>query len=257
MLETRKRISTGSPEYVIRRKDFEKKGFRIREESYGALASESKQKFPVAGVIQAAILMLQPRRRRGQEGDTFKAAGPGKEEKVMSNKMDPVERRRAILSLLQDAEEPMTGNRLAEQFSVTRQVIVQDIALLRAKNHNIIATPRGYLLAEAAQGREQYTLACQHGQEKVEEELRTIVSLGAKVIDVTVDHPLYGELKGMLMLKNQEDVSQFLDTIKGKESSLLCTLTEGVHFHNIEVINESAYRRIKAALQEEGFLLKD
>ena len=55
-------------------------------------------------------------------------------------------RRRAVAQILEEAEGPVSAAALARRFSVSRQIIVGDVALLRAGGADILATPRGYLL---------------------------------------------------------------------------------------------------------------
>ena len=50
--------------------------------------------------------------------------------------------------VLNNSKEPVTGSTLAKDFNVTRQVIVQDMAILRAEGKDIIATPQGYMMAK-------------------------------------------------------------------------------------------------------------
>ena len=56
------------------------------------------------------------------------------------------ERRQAIRELLQNSKQPVSASVLAARFAVSRQIIVGDIALLRAAGADISATPRGYVI---------------------------------------------------------------------------------------------------------------
>jgi uncharacterized protein len=172
--------------------------------------------------------------------------------------MTPQERREEILQALQTGPEPLTGSDLAERFAVSRQVIVQDIALLRARGEAILATPQGYLLVGKLKG-EAYraVLACQHAPEEMEQELSLIVSLGGKVLDVMVEHPIYGELKGMLMISSLKDVSRFMEDVTRHSARPLSALTDGVHLHTVEAPDAEAMEDIKRALHELGCLMPD
>ena len=64
--------------------------------------------------------------------------------------MHAEERRETILKLLRQSAQPVSASTLAAQLSVSRQIIVGDIALLRAGGADILATPRGYCLQNAA-----------------------------------------------------------------------------------------------------------
>lgn len=179
---------------------------------------------------------------------------PGKKGEVIKVK---VERRKELLNFLRGREEPVTGSGLAEKFGVSRQVIVQDIALLRAEGYEILATARGYLIPEAGSSKTvAATIACCHGQEKVKEELMTIVSFGGRILDVIVEHPIYGEMRGMLMIQSPEDVKQFMDNIRQDEANLLCAVTDGVHLHTVEAMNEEVIKRIKEELAAKKLLLE-
>ena len=56
------------------------------------------------------------------------------------------ERRDQIIKRIQESQVPVSGTQLAKEYEVSRQVIVQDIALIRAAGHKIISTNRGYIL---------------------------------------------------------------------------------------------------------------
>ncbi len=159
------------------------------------------------------------------------------------------------MELLHESKEPIIGSKLADKFNVSRQVIVQDVALLRARGENILATSQGYLLPGKEEKTVQATIACQHLEDRVEDELMSIVNQGAKVIDVSVEHPLYGELTGMLMIQNPADVEEFMKNINNSNASLLAALTDGVHLHTIEALNEMVIKRVKKVLKEKGYLL--
>lgn len=172
--------------------------------------------------------------------------------------MKAKKRRKSLIAKLKNESEPITGSKLAEHFNVTRQVIVQDIALLRAKGHAILATSQGYILKDNV-GLKTYskTIACRHGKDNVKEELMIIVKHGAKIKDVKVEHPIYGEISGMLMLQNFKDVDNFLKNTAEYEASLLSSLTDGVHLHTIEAMNEEVLEKIVGELKAKGFLLEE
>ena len=171
--------------------------------------------------------------------------------------MKTEERRENLFKRLKNSKSAIIGSELAEDFGVSRQVIVQDIALLRARGEKIIATSQGYLYPENDKDTIKATIACIHGEDdEVEEELMTIVNYGAKIIDVIVEHPIYGELKGMLMIKNPADVQEFVKNYKKNDASLLSSLTDGVHLHTVEALNEQVIKKIKEELKEKGYLLE-
>ena len=160
------------------------------------------------------------------------------------------EERRKIIARTLTAEEPISATALAGRFSVSRQIIVGDIALLRASGMDIVATPRGYKMGESS-GLLR-AVACVHAAQETELELLAMVDNGCTVIDVVVDHPLYGQITGQLSLSSRYDVSQFVE--KAKDTAPLSSLTHGVHIHNLRCPDEEAYRRVQADLEALGIL---
>ncbi|MBP3484039.1 MAG: HTH domain-containing protein [Oscillospiraceae bacterium] len=166
--------------------------------------------------------------------------------------MDAAERREKIMALLRAGSRPVSAASLASSLSVSRQIIVGDIALLRASGEKITATPRGYVL-EAAAGK-VYTIACIHGLDDTEKELNIMVDNGCTVINVTVEHPIYGQLTGQLRLSSRYDVSQFMEKLRNGEVAPLCQLTGGVHLHALSCPDEDCFERTRTALAEAGLL---
>lgn len=165
------------------------------------------------------------------------------------------DRRHRILGWMHKHPAPISGGDLAEKFDVSRQCVVQDIAILRAGGAEILATPRGYCLpVKSAAHRE--VLACDHPPERTEEELHILVDHGVKVLDVIVEHPIYGELRGSLMIESRADVQDFLQQMRASKASLLSSLTGGTHLHTVEAHREEHIARAKAHLRERNFLLR-
>ena len=168
--------------------------------------------------------------------------------------MDAERRRRAIRTMLEGAEGPVSAAALAREFSVSRQIIVGDVALLRAGGLEVTATPRGYVLPRPAAG-VVHTLACRHGEREMEEELNAIVDQGCTVVDVIVYHPIYGQLTGPLQLSSRYDVSRFI--ARSRHAAPLSLLTNGIHLHTVACPDEAAFRRTRAVLREKGILWED
>ena len=162
-----------------------------------------------------------------------------------------MDRRDRIVEEIRKSGKPLSASALAAMLHVSRQIIVGDVALLRARGICIIATPRGYVLEEQTHPCEK-KIAVMHGREQLQEELYTIVDYGCTVVDVIVEHPLYGELVGQLHLSSRYDVDRFLDSIR--ESEPLSQLTHGVHLHTIRYPDEEAFAKMKEALREKGIL---
>ncbi len=171
--------------------------------------------------------------------------------------MNSGERREKILKLLNKTVKPIKGTVLAEKMGVSRQIIVQDIAILRAKGHDIFATPQGYFIPQIASDNKMVKkIVCKHtGYEEIEDELKTIVDMGGKVLDVIVEHPIYGEIKSSLMVCSRLDVAQFMNSLKETGAEPLSALTEGVHIHSIEVEDEKIFKKIEKALKRKNYLI--
>jgi transcriptional regulator of NAD metabolism len=169
---------------------------------------------------------------------------------------EAAERRRRIVERMRALGGPVRGGELAKHFRVSRQCLVQDVAILRAGGEEIVATPRGYRLPLAAPHAHRAILACEHPPERTKEELQTLVDHGVKVLDVIVEHPVYGELRGSLMIESRTDVDDFLEQVRASQAELLSSLTHGVHLHTVEAARPESISRAKAALRARGILLK-
>lgn len=164
-------------------------------------------------------------------------------------------RKEKIIEEIKKSDKPVSASTLAKKLGVSRQIIVGDVALIRASGTNIIATPRGYIL-DSKQQNQTYTIAVNHSQEQMADELYTIVDLGGCAIDVIVDHPVYGQLTGKLHLSSRYDVDQFIKKVNNNQAKPLSQLTDGLHLHTIQCPNEDTYQRIVSALDEKGYLFK-
>ncbi|WP_025745731.1 transcription repressor NadR [Kallotenue papyrolyticum] len=166
------------------------------------------------------------------------------------------ERRQALSELLSTASDPLTGSELAARFGVSRQVIVQDIAVLRASGLPIQASPRGYWLAQPGPALERMVVAVRHTPEQTEDELLALVDAGVEVEDVIVAHPLYGELRGALHLASRADVAQFMAQLRASQAHLLSELTDGLHLHTLAARRRSALERAREVLRAKGYLVE-
>ena len=168
--------------------------------------------------------------------------------------MDGEQRRQAILSLLTGQEKPISGTYLAQTYHVSRQVIVQDVALLRAKGYAILATARGYILNEEDSVMYQRVILVKHTENETEDELNIIVDNGGRVRNVIILHPVYGELVGDLMLKTRRDVREFVHKMNETKSNQLLKLTDGTHMHTIEASSTSELDIIEEELISKGYI---
>jgi len=164
-------------------------------------------------------------------------------------------RRESILEILHTAQQPISAGTLAARFSVSRQIIVGDIALLRAGGAKISATPQGYVILKKENGVLRQ-IACQHSGEQMEAELNAIVDQGCTVVDVIVEHPIYGQLTGPLQLTSRYDVGRFLERCARSEARPLSDLTGGIHLHTLSCPDDAAFARVEGVLRQLGVLLE-
>lgn len=162
------------------------------------------------------------------------------------------ERRKKILEMMRGAPSPLSGGAIGRETGVSRQVVVQDIALLRTEGYPIMATARGYLLNEPRQAVRLFKVCHTDGQ--TEEELTTIVDLGGCVADVMVNHRVYGKMSAPLNIKNRRDVQVFMNHLKTGKSTPLMNVTSGYHFHHVSAEQDEILDEIEAALREKHFL---
>lgn len=170
--------------------------------------------------------------------------------------MDGTKRRKLISEMLETGCEPVSGSSLAKKFGVSRQVIVQDIALLRATDKNILSTNKGYMLFGKAQPhRYSRVISVKHTDEQMRGELYAIVDGGARVRDVIVEHDVYGQIAVDLMINSRRDVDEFLQKISASHARPLKELTEDAHYHTIEAESESVLDDVEKELRKKGYLL--
>jgi len=166
-------------------------------------------------------------------------------------------RRKAIVKELEEREGlPQSASALAERLGVSRQSVVSDVALLRAGGAEIAATPRGYVLRRdrLANGIIK-TLVCAHAAKETKRELYAIVDCGCTVLDVSVEHPLYGEISGALGISSRYDADQFLEKLREEKAPPLSALTGGVHLHRVLCPDEEAFARLCESLSKLRFIL--
>lgn len=165
-------------------------------------------------------------------------------------------RRLKIIELLGARTTPISGTELARQLGVSRQVIVQDIALLRAENRNILSTNKGYLLFHPQTGDRlcKEVIYVRHTGEQILDEMLSIVDYGGHMLDVSIDHDLYGQICSDLVIDTQEDAREFVRKVAESTSKPLCLLTDDFHYHTIAAPSEKVLKLIKEELKEKGYL---
>lgn len=185
-------------------------------------------------------------------------------------------RRASLLNALRSADAPVSGGQLANTLNVSRQIIVQDIALLREAGASIVATTKGYVLADAAQTAAQNatqtmtqnaaeqpaaqldeparTFKLHHEVEQTRDELQTIIALGGRVHNVSISHRAYGRITAPLEIADQADIERFINDIESGKSSPLSTATSGYHYHLVSAPSNEALEAIGRAFADKGFL---
>ncbi len=173
--------------------------------------------------------------------------------------MDGAERRQKILQFLRESKEPLSGTELARQMGVSRQVIVQDIALLRAQDRSILSTSKGYMIFSVYREEPRYTrcFKVQHDTEDIMDEFYTIVDRGGRILDVIVEHDVYGVISVDMIIGSRVDADDFVRKMKSAQGNPLKVLTGGVHFHTVEAGTEQILDHIQGALAAKGYLIEE
>ena len=169
--------------------------------------------------------------------------------------MNSAQRRNEILIKLNESYSPVSATSLAEIFGVTRQIIVADIALLRASGYPIRAEHKGYIIDKPDSSIIKRVVT-RHGKDMVEAELYAIVDNGGKVIDVIVEHSVYDKITASLNLSYRYEVEQFVEKINSTGANPLSVLTEGLHTHTISLKDEASYERILKRLADLNVLIE-
>ena len=166
-------------------------------------------------------------------------------------------RREQMLQMLKKQGAPISGATLAKNFSVSRQVIVQDIALMRAENHQIISTNKGYIYRTEEQKNTQpkRVFCVKHGTDQVMDEFVTVIELGGKVLDVAVEHELYGQIRVDLLIETIQDAQDFASRLVACKDNPLKVLTDDCHYHTVAAPSEKLLDLIQKELEAKGFLL--
>ncbi len=164
------------------------------------------------------------------------------------------ERRSDIINRIKSSAVPVSGKALAQAYDVSRQVIVQDIALIRASGHDIISTNRGYILN--APHTSSRIFKVQHTDDELENELCSIVDLGGKIVNVMINHRVYGHMEAVLNINSRRKVMEFMEDIKSGKSSPLKNITSNYHYHKVEADNDETLDMIEEMLRHKGYLVE-
>ncbi len=178
---------------------------------------------------------------------------------IIMKKMLGEDRRHELLHILKTKNEPITGTDLAKHANVSRQVIVNDMNLLKARNEPIVATSQGYVYLKREDKSEVFErkIVCLHTAEQAEDEMLTIVDCGVTLKNVIIDHPVYGEITASMMLSNRHDVKSFLQRVNDTKANYLSVLTDGTHLHEISASSIELLDRTEQMLREKGYLVEE
>lgn len=169
-----------------------------------------------------------------------------------AERMKTAERRNAILKLLQNAEEPVAARKLAERYGVSRQVIVQDMAVIRAYTPGIISTTKGYVMEQEPRCVREFKV--RHKQSDAAKELNLIVDCGGRVCNISISHRVYGRVSAEMDIRSRQDVAEFIAALNDSQSTVLSTATSGYHYHLVEAASEERLNLIGEQLKAAGFL---
>lgn len=170
----------------------------------------------------------------------------------MERELTGTDRRKKLLFLMRESDVPLSGTQLGKATGVSRQVVVQDIALLRTEGHAIVSTARGYFIDEPKHVTRLIKVC--HSDAQVEEELTTITDLGGSVLNVMVNHRVYGKVEAPLNIKNRRDIQKFVNDLQTGKSTPLSNVTSGYHFHKIAAESEEILDEIEEALRQKNLL---
>ena len=166
--------------------------------------------------------------------------------------MKAAERRKAIANLLLSGNEAISGSTLSEKFGVSRQIIVQDISVLKGTGYEILSTHNGYMIQKSPLKERVFKL--RHTSEQTEDELNLIVDLGGTVVDVFVWHEVYGKVEAKLNIFSRLHVRQFLEGVRNGKSTELMNITGGYHYHTVRGASEEILNRIESSLEARGYI---
>lgn len=169
--------------------------------------------------------------------------------------MSSSDRRKEIYKILSAAKAPVSASVLAEKFGVTRQIIVKDVGILKAEKKDVISTPKGYILNDAEKKGFTKLIRVRHGSGEMEDELKIIVDLGGRILNTTVNHPIYGVIGETLNIKSRKDIKVFLENIGESGCEPLLTLTNGVHNHIVEADDMETLDEICNELLKKEYLI--
>ena len=169
--------------------------------------------------------------------------------------MKAADRRKAIVNLLLSSNEAISGGKLSEEFGVSRQIIVQDITVLKGTGYDILSTHNGYIIQKSPL--KERVFKVYHTTEETEDELTTIVNLGGTVVDVLVWHKVYGKMTAPLNIFSNLHIKQFIEGVRSGKSTELMNITGGYHYHTVRAESESVLDEIGQALINKNYIVPE
>ena len=166
--------------------------------------------------------------------------------------MNTGERRGEILKILKQTEVPIAARELAGRLGVSRQVIVQDLAVIRASTPGILSTTKGYVMEQDSSCTREFKV--RHSQDKAAQELNLIVDCGGHVKNISISHRVYGRVSAEMDIRSRQDVTEFIAALNDSQSTVLSTATSGYHYHLVEAASEERLDLIGEQLKAAGFL---
>ena len=162
------------------------------------------------------------------------------------------ERRTAIVNLLLSSTEAVSGGKLSKEFGVSRQIIVQDITVLKGSGYDILSTHNGYIIQKSPLKERVFKL--HHTTQQTEDELNVIVELGGTVVDVFVWHKVYGKVAAPLNIFSSLQVKQFIEGVRTGKSTELMNITGGYHYHTVRAESDEVLDKIGDVLNRRGYI---
>lgn len=166
--------------------------------------------------------------------------------------MKAAERRKAIVTLLLSEQDAISGSVLSKRFGVSRQIIVQDISVLKGSGYEILSTHNGYILQKSPL--KERVFKVYHTTEQTEDELNLIVDHGGTIVDVFVWHKVYGRMVANLNIFSRLHVKQFIEGVRIGKSTELMNITGGYHYHTIRADSDDILNRIGKCLEDRGYI---
>ena len=165
---------------------------------------------------------------------------------------DGATRRIELMNRLKQENRPLSGAELAKEFGVSRQVIVQDMVVIRAATPGILSTTRGYVIQQDNCCVREFKV--RHESDQTAEEMNLIVDCGGRICNISISHRVYGRVSAEMDIRSRQDVNEFITALNNSNSSALSNATSGYHYHLVEAASEERLDLIEEQLKKAGLL---